>query len=75
MAAMIQRKAWAYRVVKTQRGGDGRWFRYPSAYTSADEGEAIAYAERFAAEQAGVPGTRILVLGRKGDRLVRSFTC
>lgn len=69
------KKSWAYKVVKTQRGGDGKWFRYPAAFTSADEGEAIAYAERFAGEQAGVPGTRIIVVTRKGDSLVREFRC
>jgi hypothetical protein len=66
---------WAYKVVKSQRGGQGQWFRYPAALTTADEAEAIEYAERFAAEQAGVSGTRILVLARKGDRLVREIKC
>lgn len=67
--------AWTHKVVKAQRGGNGQWFRYPAALTTADEAEAVAYAERFAAEQtaAGVVGTRILVLTRKGDRVVREF--
>ncbi len=67
------RKPWAYKVVKTQRGGQGQWFRYPAAFTSADEAEAVKYAEGFAADQAGVAGTRILVLARKGDRVIRDI--
>ena len=70
-----QKLPWAYKVVKSQRGGNGKWFRYRAAFTSADESEAVAYAERFAAEQAGVPGTRVIVVTRKGDRLVREFRC
>lgn len=70
-----EKKPWAYKVVKTQRGGDGKWFRYRAAFTTADESAAIAYAEQFAADQAGVPGTRIIVVTRKGDRLVREFRC
>lgn len=69
------KQAWTVKVVKSQRGGQGQWFRYPAAFTSASESDAIAYAERFAAEQAGVGGTRILVLARKGDRLIREFRC
>jgi hypothetical protein len=67
--------AWAYKVLKTQQGSQGEWFRYPAAFTTADQAEAVAYAERFAAEQtaAGVARTRILVLARKGDRVVREF--
>lgn len=71
----VAKKTWAYKVVKSQRGGQGQWFRYPAAFTTADEAEAVEYAGRFAAAQAGVPGTRILVLARKGDRLVREFRC
>ena len=67
--------AWTHKVVKAQRGSQGQWFRHRAAFTSADEAAAVAYAERFAADQVGVPGTRILVLTRKGDRLVREFRC
>jgi hypothetical protein len=56
-----------YRVIKTQRGTDGRWFRYAPVrhrFTSADE--ANTYAQQFAESQAGVGGTRIIVVsGRK----------
>jgi hypothetical protein len=69
------KKPWAYKVVKSQRGGNGQWFRYPASATFADEAEAVRYAERFAAEQAGVPGTRVNVLARKGGRSVREFRC
>lgn len=67
--------AWTHKVVKAQRGSQGQWFRHPAAFTASDEATAVTYAERFAADQAGVPGTRILVLARKGDRLVREFRC
>jgi hypothetical protein len=69
------KQAWTIKVVKSQRGGQGQWFRYPAAVTTTSEADAIAYAEQFAAEQQGVPGTRILVLARKGDRLIREFRC
>lgn len=64
---------WNTKVVKTQRGGDGTWFRYPAAMTATNESDAVKYAEQFARNQAGVAGTRILVLARKGDRLIREF--
>lgn len=57
---------WTHKVVKSQRGMDGRWFAH-SAKTFANEQAARDFAERFAAEQraAGVVGTRINVLSRK----------
>lgn len=61
-----------YEVTKKQRGSQGQWFAY-RAKRFATETDAIAYAEAFAAEQAGVPGTRIVVTQRKGQRLVREF--
>ncbi len=64
---------WNYKVVKMQRGTQGQWFAYPAAATFEDEATAVAYAERFAAEQARIPGTRILVVTRKGKRLVRDI--
>lgn len=67
--------AWTIKVCKTQRGNDGKWFRYPASLTTSSEAVAIRYAERFAQDQKGVPGTRILVLARKGDRLIKSFDC
>jgi len=69
------KKTWTTKVVKSQRGGQGEWFRHPAAMTTDNESEAIEYAEQFAAEQkaAGVVGTRILVLARKGDRLIREI--
>jgi len=60
------RRNWQFRVVKSQRGGDGKWFAHPTAATFATEDAARKYAESFAAEQraAGVIGTRINVLSR-----------
>ncbi len=58
---------WTHKVIKMQRGTDGKWFAYPAAATFGSEAEARAYAERFAAEQraAGVAGTRVNVVARK----------
>jgi hypothetical protein len=67
------RKTWAYKVVKTQRGNQGQWFRYPAAATFATQSEAEQYAEQFAADQRGVAGTRILVVARKGGDVVKAF--
>ena len=61
---------WTHKVVKSQRGMNGEWFRYRAATTTRDVGQAIAYARRFAAAQAGVAGTKILVVQRKGNRVV-----
>lgn len=65
-----QKKPWAYKVVKTQRGTQGEWFRHRTAATFAEQADAEEYARRFATEQRGVAGTRILVLARKGGRVV-----
>ncbi len=59
-------KKWNYKVVKTQRGSQGQWFRYPAAATFATKSEAEDYARNFAAQQRGVAGTRVLVVARKG---------
>ncbi len=58
---------WSYKVVKSQRGLDGKWFRHPAAATFQELDEAISYAKQFAASQenAGVGGTRINVLSRR----------
>lgn len=58
---------WTHKVVKMQRGTDGKWFAHSTAATFGSEAEARAYAERFVAEQraAGVVGTRINVVARK----------
>jgi len=58
--------SWTHKVVKSQRGMDGKWF-VQSSKTFAGEQAAREFAERFAAEQqaAGVVGTRINVLSRK----------
>lgn len=60
-------KQWQYKVVKSQRGMDGKWFAHPAAATFVSEADARQYAETFAAEQraAGVAGTRINVLSRR----------
>ena len=70
----MSKKNWTVKVVKVQRGGQGEWFRYPAAYTSDNEADAIAYAERFAADQKGVAGTKIQVITRKGGDLVKSIS-
>ncbi len=64
---------WTHKVVKTQRGHQGEWFRYPAAATFSSEAKARAYAEDFAKEQQGVGGTRILVVTRKGNRTVADY--
>jgi len=58
--------SWTHKVVKSQRGTNGRWFAQ-SSQTFANEQSAREFAEKFAAEQreAGVTGTRINVLSRK----------
>ena len=66
MSRSSKTSQWTHKVVKTQRGMDGKWFRYPAAATFASEPQAHDYAKQFAAEQKGVPGTRILVVARKG---------
>jgi len=56
---------WNYKVVKSQRGMDGRWFSYPAAATFETEAKAREYAAQFAAQQRGIGGTRINVLSRR----------
>lgn len=60
-------KKWTHKVVKVQRGGDGKWFNYRAAATFTSEASAVAYAKRFASEQcaSGITGTRIVVRSRK----------
>lgn len=57
--------AWQYKVVKQGRGMRGEWFDYRTAATFVAEADARAYAESFAAEQAGVAGVRIVVRSRR----------
>jgi len=64
---------WTHKVIKTQRGGDGKWFRYPAAATFDSVEAADEYARHFAAQQAEVAGTRILVITRKGDAVVKDY--
>ena len=61
------RRNWQFRVVKSQRGCDGKWFALPGGATFESRDAACKYAASFAAEQraAGVAGTRINVLSRK----------
>lgn len=73
MSSKTTKAKWAYKVVKAQRGTQGQWFRHPAAATFADAADAVAYAERFAADQRGVAGTRILVVARKGGEVVRDI--
>lgn len=70
---MTTKKTWTHKVVKKQRGGQGQWFAYPAAKTGT-EAECREYAERFAAEQAGIGGTRIVVLTR-GGQFVAEYRC
>lgn len=65
------RKAWTHKVVKTQRGGQGEWFRYRAA-TTGSERDCRRYARDFAEEQRDIGGTRILVLTR-GGRYVAEY--
>jgi hypothetical protein len=69
----MSKKAWAYKVVKTQRGSQGQWFRYPVAATFLTQVEAEEYAKSFAESQRGVAGTRILVIARKGGDVAKAF--
>lgn len=70
----MTKTTWTHKVVKNQRGMQGKWFDYPAAATFSSEAQARQYAEIFAAEQtaAGVVGTRINVLTR-GGRLVAEY--
>jgi len=61
---------WTHKVVKTQRGGKGSWFRYPAAATFATQEAAETFCREFADAQAGIGGTRILVIARKGGQVV-----
>jgi hypothetical protein len=63
-----------FEVTKKQRGNNGQYFSYP-ARRFATEQEAVEYAERFATDQAGVPGTKIVVTQRKGQKLMKSYIC
>lgn len=58
---------WTHKVVKRMRGGDGKWFDFPTASTFASEQDAREYAARFASEQraAGVTTARIDVRSRR----------
>jgi len=58
-------KDWTHKVVKKQRGMHGEWFDHATAFTGT-ESECREYAERFARNQAGVPGTVICVRTRGG---------
>lgn len=66
------KNGWQYKVVKSQRGSDGLWFRY-AGVTFDTELEAVEYAEQFAREQSAVPGTKILVVSRKGNHVIKSI--
>ena len=68
-----KKKGWTHKVVKTQRGMKGEWFRYPAAATFPSQAEAEEYAREFAEDQRGVAGTRILVVARRGDAVVASY--
>ena len=65
------KSAWRFKVVKKQRDGKGEWFAYPAA-TFPDQEAAITFASAFAKEQAGVGGTRIVVLNR-GNQFVHEI--
>ena len=63
---------WTHKVVKRQRGTNGEWFSYPAAATFCAESDARVYAARFADDQRGVGGTRIVVQTR-GRRIVAVY--
>lgn len=63
---------WTHKVVKMQRGMRGEWFARAAAFTGSLD-ECQTYAAAFAAEQAGVAGTRITVQTR-GGKVVESIT-
>jgi len=63
---MTDKRKWTHKVLKRQRGGDGKWFRYPAAATFPSLEAARKYASEFAAEQRGVAGTCIDVETRAG---------
>jgi hypothetical protein len=58
---------WQFKVVKSMRGMNGKWFAFPIAATFETEVEARRYAEEFVAEQraSGVAGARINVFSRR----------
>jgi hypothetical protein len=70
----MDNRKWSHKVVKTQRGNQGKWFRYPAAKTFNSVDEASQYAGEFALEQKGVQGTKILVIDRHGHT-VQSIEC
>lgn len=57
---------WTHKVIKAYRGTQGQWCYHPAAATFPSFDAAVEYARRFAAEQKGVGGTKILVIARKG---------
>ena len=68
----MTKTAWTHKVVKVQRGTDGKWFAHRAAATFASEPEARQYAEAFSIEQAQIAGTKITVQTR-GGQVVASY--
>lgn len=62
---------WTHKVVRKSRGTDGRWFAHRTHATGSLE-ECVASAAVLAAElaTAGITGTCVVVLARKGGACV-----
>lgn len=58
---------WTHKVVKQMRGGDGKFFDYPTAGTFPSFQAACEFAEKFAADQkaAGITTALFCVRPRK----------
>lgn len=65
---------WTHKVVKRQRGMDGKWFNSRGTAHESEEA-AITAAREFAEEQcaAGVTGTEIDIVTRKGRKTIATF--
>lgn len=71
---IMSNRGWTHKVVKRQRGMDGKWFRSRGTAHESEEA-AITAAREFAEEQcaAGVAGTEIDVVARKGRKTIATF--
>ena len=70
----MKKQQWTYKVVKRQRGANGKAFWYPAAATFSSEHEARKYAVSFAEEQYGTVGTGIDVQTRGGHTVCQIDT-
>lgn len=64
-------RSWTHKVVRKSRGIDGQWFAYSTHATgSLDTCTHAAKELAFSLARSGTTGTRVLVLARKGRKLV-----